>query len=251
MNICDINCDLGEGGDEASLVQDARLMAFISRCNIACGGHAGTDETMQTSLINAKKAGIKVGAHPSYPDKANFGRRSLWPDIQVQDLLHSLRGQITRLTELAAEQHMRLSHIKLHGALYNDAEKHVFLAEAIVECFCRHFPTLEVLGLADGAMRQVCQQRSVSFLKEGFMDRAYLSNGQLVPRAVSGAVYEHSNTIVHQALQLARGLPVQSYDGVALHLQVDSICLHGDQPNALMTAQAVSEAFREHNINVK
>jgi len=250
MNVCDINCDLGEGEDAASLGQDARLMAFISRCNIACGGHAGTDETMEVSLINAKKAGIKVGAHPSYPDKAHFGRRSLWPDIQINELLHSLTFQVSRLTELAAEQDIRLSHIKLHGALYNDAEQHFLLADAIVECFRQHFPTLRVLGLADGAMRQVCEQKHVPFLKEGFMDRAYLSNGHLVPRALSGAVHKDPAIIVQQALQLAQGLPLQSYDGLALHLEVDSICLHGDHPTALNTAQAVAKAFREHSINI-
>ncbi|WP_299596239.1 5-oxoprolinase subunit PxpA [uncultured Microbulbifer sp.] len=237
----DINCDLGEGSDDADCARDARLMQFISRCNIACGGHAGNARTMALSLQNARKNGIAAGAHPGYPDPENFGRTSL--AMSRQDLLASLRDQIHALQKLAAEEQVALSHIKLHGALYNDAESDEGLAEALVQMIAREFPELEILALANAALERAAFKYRHPVLREGFMDRRYLNDHQLSPRNLPGAVIHDFEQCRKQVLALARGEPFLSINGEPLQFSVDTLCLHGDNPHAESIAQQLQQAL--------
>ena len=244
----DINCDLGEGSSEADCARDARLMRYISRCNIACGGHAGNATTMALSLQNAREAGVAAGAHPGYPDRENFGRTSL--AIPRQDLLCAVRDQIHALQQLAVSEKVPLTHIKLHGALYNDAEASSELAEDLVQLIAREFPDLRILALANAALERAARKYRHPALREGFMDRRYLNDHQLSPRSMPGAVIEDFSQCLQQVLALANGKPFLSVDNKPLQFSVDSICLHGDNPRAEAIADRLEQALLREGISV-
>jgi UPF0271 protein len=241
----DINCDLGEGQSMASCAQDTLLMPYISRCNIACGAHAGNRLTMQKTLRNARSNGLICGAHPGYADKTNFGRTSL--SISISELIESLVAQISELQQQANELAINLSHVKLHGALYNDAEKSPVLASRICQMLASLFPDLTVLGLPQGAMQSAAQQNGLLFLREGFMDRAYLGSGQLAPRSQAGSVYENTEQCIAQVIALLNGDEFVTFDNQPLRLQVDSICLHGDSKIAVDLASRLKTHLNEQN----
>ena len=241
----DINCDLGEGQSLASCAKDALIMPYISRCNIACGAHAGNRLTMQTTLRNARSHGLVCGAHPGYADKANFGRTSL--SISIPELVESLVLQVSELQQQANELAVNLSHIKLHGALYNDAEKSPELASEICQMLASIFPHLMVLGLPQGAMQSAAQQHDLVFLREGFMDRAYLASGHLAARSQAGSVFENSEQCIAQVMSLLNGDAFITFDNKPLKLQVDSICLHGDSKIAVDLARRLKTHLNEQN----
>lgn len=242
----DINCDLGEGTTTADCANDALLMQFISRCNIACGGHAGNDATMALSIRNALEHNLAIGAHPGYPDPENFGRVSLPSTTPAQrsTLLDSIATQIDTLAGIAAECGAALEHIKLHGALYNDAERDQQLADTLVTMLHREFPRLTLLGLANAAMENAARDLHHPFLREGFMDRRYLNDHQLSPRTMPGAVIEELDHCLDQVMALAKGTPFHSIQGAPLQFSVHSICLHGDTPGAARIARNISQALQ-------
>ncbi len=244
----DINCDLGEGDTEKACKEDARLMPYITRCNIACGQHAGNTKTMLSTLKNAAANHILVGAHPSYPDRTNFGRISM--RMQRKALEDCLIQQIDTLQAQAKKQAMTLSHIKLHGALYNDTEQRAEQALWVAECIKTHYPSLSVLGLAGGYLEAACQKQGLAFIREGFMDRRYTCSGQLTPRSQTGAMIDHIEQSIEQAINLASGQPVISDRSTALLLDIDSICLHGDNSNAVPIAKALSAALKEKGMGI-
>lgn len=244
----DINCDLGEFEAVEAIQKDHQLMNYISRANIACGGHAGSDATMKSMLQAAKSSTIFVGAHPSYPDKANFGRQSMNCSFEV--LSSHLRRQIDTLLSIAEGEGVQLAHIKCHGALYNDLEKDESLANQIAELFAVHYPELSLLGLTGAELAKACNKTGQRFLQEGFMDRAYLANGQLTPRSQPGAVIEDVSLAIEQAIKLAKGECIHSIDGQPLMLKVDSICLHGDNAQVLAIARRLLTELHARQIQV-
>lgn len=246
LKTIDINCDLGEGNDELDCQKDHRLMHFISRCNIACGGHAGNRLTMTKSLTNAKALSLKIGAHPGYPDRENFGRVSM--AISIDKLKESLYSQIQTLKTLADSLKVNLTHIKFHGALYNDIERDDRLAKQMVEFCKQQFPSMSLLGLAEGNLKTHCQLQGVPFIAEGFMDRRYLSTGKLSPRSVENSIIDNCDEVIKQALALATGDSFTTLENASISLLVDSICLHGDNPNAVKIAESLARAFASHRI---
>ncbi|MFC6634536.1 5-oxoprolinase subunit PxpA [Microbulbifer taiwanensis] len=249
MHKIDINCDLGEGRTAIDCERDAQIMPYISRCNIACGGHAGNDITMRLSLANAQKDRLIIGAHPGYPDPENFGRRSL--PMEAGQLLESIDQQVMKLQSFAADTGASLDHIKLHGALYNDAESDRDLAEQITEHIIANYSSLKIMGLANGEMEAAASKRGHPFIREGFMDRRYLNDRQLAPRTLDGSVITDLAPCLEQALCLAKGLPFVSYYGNPLQFSVDSICLHGDNPNAPAIAQQLLQHMKRHGVAVR
>ncbi len=242
----DINCDLGEGINEFDYEKDQRLMQYISSCNIACGGHAGNALTMNRSLANAKAAAINIGAHPGYPDKTNFGRVSM--SITVDKLKESLYSQIQTLLAHAEKIQAQITYIKFHGALYNDIESDDGLAEELVKFCQQHFPSMSLLGLAEGQLKKFCQHFGVQFIAEGFMDRRYLANSKLSSRSLENSVISDKQIAIEQAIALSLGRPFLTLDNSSLTLSVDSICLHGDNPNAEETAKALVKSLESHGI---
>ena len=247
MHTIDINCDLGEGETAEDCARDARIMPYLSRCNIACGGHAGNATTMALSLENARKAGIAAGAHPGYPDRENFGRIS--PALSRESLLSSVGEQIYTLQKYAAAAQVELTHIKLHGALYNDAEADTGLAEDLLRLISREFANLKVLVLANAAMERAARKYRHPLLREGFMDRRYLDYNQLSPRSMSGSVIQDFEQCLAQAVALTTGKSFLSIDGRPLQFSVDSICLHGDNPEAESIAQSLQQELLRAGIH--
>ena len=242
MSHIDINADLGEGGPA-----DAELMAIVSSCNIACGGHAGDSESMAAVLMLAKEHGVAAGAHPSYPDREGFGRRAHF--LNGSELRASLSKQVHDLAELSTEAGMKLRHLKPHGALYHDANNDPELAEMIAVLAAESGLTL--VGPPEGELSAAAVSLGVGYVAEGFADRAYDVHGRLVPRGQPGAVFERPEQAVEQALSLALNRTTRSSSGEEVCLQVDTLCLHGDTPDAVALATAVRSALVNHGVAIR
>lgn len=245
----DLNCDLGEYDTPEALARDRMIMAQISSANIACGGHAGNDRTMEMMLEWSKTAGVAAGAHPSYPDRENFGRTSM--NMADNDLVATLMEQIEALKAHAKKQGVTLMHVKPHGQLYNDAADSAPLARLISEAIKRTLPNAAYVGLAGSEMEIAAGEADQHFIAEGFADRRYDVRGRLVSRKETGAILESEAERVAQALSLARGEPIHSKEGVLIDLDVDSICLHSDSDGALASARDIRAALDAAGISVK
>ncbi|WP_226648812.1 5-oxoprolinase subunit PxpA [Microbulbifer variabilis] len=244
----DINCDLGEGFDLTSCERDAQIMPFISRCNIACGGHAGNLDIMRRSIHNAQQHNLKIGAHPSYPDRENFGRKSV--TISQNQLIDSLYTQLEQLQVLANEAGTQLDHLKLHGALYNDAEADQLIARRIIALLSQEYPSLKIIGLANGAMEAASAENNRIFYREGFMDRQYLNEEKLAPRDLPGSVLNNIDHCLERAVALAKGTGITSYHGRQLKFSVDTICLHSDSPAAVHIAEKLVNHLQLHGLSI-
>lgn len=230
----EINADLGEHEDEGAT--DALLMPWIQRANIACGGHAGTPHSMRLALRIAKRHGVRVGAHPSYPDRAGFGRQET--NLPLSGVIAAFDSQVRALQALAAEEGLRLDHVKPHGALYNRAARDPEVAAAIVAAIRAIDPELALLGLAGSAMQDAAATQGIRFIAEAFIDRAYEPDGLLRPRSLPGAVLDLPAARA-QAAGLRRG-EVTCSDGSRRAVRADSFCVHGDgrEAAALLAALA-------------
>ena len=231
----ELNADIGEGCD------DAGLMPFLDRVSVASGGHAGNAASMTAALRLAAEYGVAVGAHPSYPDRAHFGRRAL--AASADEIVVWVTQQTETLAEQAARLGMRLAHVKPHGALYNVAAQDITVAQAIARAAAAFDPSLLLLGLSGSQFIAAGQSAGLAVLNEAFADRRYQANGQLVSRETRGALLTDPDMAARQALALARGEPVATLDGEPLRIRADTICLHGDTPNALNIARAVHAAL--------
>jgi 5-oxoprolinase (ATP-hydrolysing) subunit A len=244
----DLNADLGEFDDPQALARDRAIMAQISSANIACGGHAGNDTTMIQMLEASAAADVAAGAHPSYPDRENFGRTSM--KMADDALVATLTEQILALKRHADARDIALTHVKPHGQLYNDAADDPHLAALIAEVIKASLPGAAYVGLAGSDMAMAAGDAGLTFIAEGFADRRYDARGRLVSRKEAGAVLESEAERVEQALDLARGDPIHSKEGSLIDLDVDSICLHSDSDGALASAREIRAALDKAGINV-
>lgn len=245
----DINCDLGEGETQSDCENDALLMPFISRCNIACGGHAGNQLTMDVTIKNAIRHKLLIGAHPGYPDFDNFGRISM--EISFESLKISLSKQIHQLNRTANKSHIKLDHIKFHGALYNDIENNPLLAENIANFVLEQYPTLSVVCLANGLLMEKCLERDLSIIQEAFIDRRYLKNKKLSPRIMGGSVIKIQELAIEQALLLAYQKPIETLDKQWIIVKADTLCLHSDNLNSLEIASNLHKALIQHELKTR
>ncbi|WP_434143727.1 5-oxoprolinase subunit PxpA [Photobacterium leiognathi] len=240
-----LNCDMGESFGAWTMGDDASVMPWINMANIACGFHASNPNVMATTVALALQHNVMIGAHPGYQDKEGFGRRHI--PHTVDEIRHSIAYQVGALDALCVLHEAQVSYVKPHGALYNDMMKNPALFEAIVLTvsklnFSRPHPlSLIVLSRASNdAYIQIAQQYGVNLLFEAFADRAYTSEGFLVPRTEPNAVHNHPDLIKAQVLQLAQG-KVKTHCGKLLSLTVDTICVHGDNPESIATIKALSQ----------
>ena len=229
-----LNCDMGESFGAWTMGNDELAMPLIDQANLACGYHAGDPLTMQRSVALAVRHGVRIGAHPAYPDLQGFGRRHLAcsPDEVRAQVLYQL-GALDAFCRAAGTE---LAYVKPHGALYNDLVRDDALLAAVLDACAGYRPGLPlmVLALADnGRERRLAEAAGVPLLFEAFADRAYQSDGQLAPRRLAGAVHHDPARILDQALAIARGEPFADLDGKPLRLRADSLCVHGDNPDAL------------------
>ena len=243
----DLNADLGE--DPAEEARDKALMQHISSCNIACGGHAGDDGSMARMLRAAQEAGVATGAHPSYPDRKNFGRKT--SAMPLPALIDSLIAQVTRLEAVASREGVRLSHIKPHGALYNDLADQPAMSDAVAMALHRAFPHLALVGLAHGAFEQAARGAGARFVAEGFVDRGYTSARRLIPRSQPGALIADDEARAAQALAIATGEALKAGDGSLIHVIAQSLCIHSDSPGAEQTALRIAEVMASKGIKIK
>ena len=234
MNRILLNCDMGESFGAWQMGDDAHAMPLVDQANLACGFHAGDPLTIQRSVALAVRHGVSIGAHPAYPDLQGFGRRHLACSAEeVQALVLYQLGALDAFCRAAGTQ---LAYVKPHGALYNDLLRSDELFEAVLAACARYRPGLPlmVLALADNRREQrLAAALGVPLLFEAFADRAYQADGQLLPRSQAGAVYQHSEQILAQALALATGQAFADIHGQALQLHADSLCVHGDNPQSL------------------
>jgi UPF0271 protein len=245
----DLNADLGEASDDAGVAIERALLGLVTSAHIACGGHAGDEESMRVIVQAALDAGVRVGAHPSYPDRAGFGRRPM--EMAASDLAASLAAQISALIDVAASLGAEVCSVKPHGALYGEVGGNASTFDALAGVLVALCDPGTSLVLPAGAPAVAWAGRAgIVVLEEGFADRAYTVGGGLVARQEPGSVYSEPTRAVAQALGLAERGTVVAADGTMLTLAVDSLCLHGDSPNALAMARAVRDALAAAGIAV-
>lgn len=231
----ELNADVGEGYDDAS------LMSYLARVSIACGGHAGDGLSMAAALQLAADHGVTVGAHPSYPDPAHFGRRVM--AATAAEITAWVTRQIETLAEQSARLGLRLMHVKPHGALYSVAARDPEVAAAIARAVADFDARLALVGRAGSVLISEGIRAGLPVLNEAFADRRYRSTGDLVSRETAGALITDPEDAASQALKIARGEPFTAHDGGMLRLRADTICLHSDTSNALIIAQAIHAAL--------
>jgi UPF0271 protein len=245
----DLNCDMGEG-----MPTDHAIYPFISSANIACGGHAGDADTMRRSVEQALQYGVAVGAHPSYPDRAGFGRTdTLGPQPGVPELaglLASLERQVAVLQSICQEMGTRLHHVKAHGALYNRAARDPSVSAIVCKAVATVDPNLIIYGLSGSQMRLAAEAAGLRFINEVFADRTYQPDGSLTPRPEPFALIHDPATMLNQVLTMLRRHQVRTVNGVSIPISPGTICLHGDGDNAVKFASIIRGALQQHEIAV-
>jgi len=244
----DLNADLGETVDGMPTADDEAMFAVVSSANVACGGHAGDAASMRVSVERAARFGVAVGAHPSYDDRANFGR--VWRDPAPDDLRASIAAQLDALAAAGAD----LRYVKPHGALYHavidDASQAAAVVAAVADLSARLGRALPVLGLA-GAIAEAAAAAGLPFVREAFLDRGYTAHGQLVPRGEPGALVDDPARVAERALRLVREGEVVAVDGTRIAVDAASLCLHGDTPSAVAMARVVRGTLDAAGIEVR
>lgn len=244
MGAIDLNADMGEYADDAQRDTEKALMALITSCSIACGGHAGTAQTMCATARLAKQHDVRTGAHPSYPDREGFGRRAV--TLSAEELRLSLTLQVEALKGVLALETLSLSHVKAHGALYNDAAQDITLARIVASVSMG----TTLVGPADSALEAAAKEAGIAFAAEGFVDRLYLASGALSPRNEPGAVLADIDARAAQGLAIAKGEKIKARDG-DLIVRADTLCIHSDSPGAVKTAEAVRKALDDAGITIR
>ncbi len=248
----DLNADLGESFGAWTLGNDLEVLKWVTSANVACGFHAGDPLTLYRTLEAAKKAGVAVGAHPGTPDKVGFGRRAL--ECSFEEVYTDVLYQLGALAGMARAQGMALSHIKAHGALYHMAATQPETARAIAQAtfdFDPHLPLVVMAGTPiENHAETAALKRGLSVRREGFPERAYLANGTIAPRSMKDSSLHDPLEVVARALEMVQHGFVTTLEGGTVPLLVDTLCIHGDNPNAPQIAKAVREALEGAGIRV-
>jgi 5-oxoprolinase (ATP-hydrolysing) subunit A len=243
----DLNSDVGESFGRWTLGDDAGVLASVSSANVACGFHAGDPVTIQRTIELAKAQGVAVGAHPSYPDLAGFGRRSM--RISGAEIEAAVMYQIAAVAGFARALGVRLAHVKPHGALYNDAAANRPLADAIASAV-RRSGVEKLVGLSASSLVDAAKHAGLRAVREAFCDRAYEPDGTLRDRSLPGAVITDPEAAAEQAVSIAlRGRAV-AYGGDEIGVNADTLCIHGDTPDAARIAAAVRSALQAAGVAV-
>lgn len=244
----DLNTDAGEGFGAWTLGDDEALLQIVSSANVACGFHAGDPDVMRRICALAVQHGVAVGAQVSYRDLAGFGRRYL--AVPGPSLTNDLLYQLGALDGMCRPAGTRVRYVKAHGALYNQAGHDPEHAAAIVAAVRLYDPTLPVLCAPDGELARQAAEAGLRVVREGFADRGYTADGQLVPRGQPGALVTDPATAADRAVAIVTGGSVRSVPGGDVPLMIDSLCIHGDTPGAVRIAAAVRSALRQAGVRV-
>jgi len=242
----DLNCDMGELPEAIADGTQEALMRSITSVNIACGGHAGDEQTMRTTIEQALRRKVAIGAHPGYPDRDNFGRLDL--KLPLGETAASVFDQVLALAEVAERCGARVTHVKPHGALYNQAVRNRELAEAIAEGVARWSRSVVLVGLAGSTMLEVFREAGFAVASEAFADRRYEPDGTLRSRKCEDALIRNPEEAAWQALGIAEQGVVIASDGSEVAVDAQTICIHGDTPGAPEIAAAVEGTLRQAGV---
>lgn len=238
-----INCDLGEGGEF-----DEKLMPLISACNIACGGHAGNLETMHRTVRLALENNVEIGAHPSYPDRANFGRNHM--KMTAEELKLSIEGQVLSLKQIVESEGGKLSHVKLHGALYNDAAKDRNISKVVMRSLEDLGDDFRLFVPVNSQLGELALGRFELYY-EAFADRNYEKNYGLVPRSKSHAIIEDRKMVFQHVRSIYNENKILLQNGEFLEAQANTFCVHSDTPSAVEILQYLQRKLAAENIYIK
>lgn len=235
QKMMDINCDLGEG-----LENDEQLMPLLDSCNIACGGHAGDESSIRKTIRLAKKYLVKIGAHPSYPDRENFGRKKL--EISLSDLEDSITAQLKFFEKICEEEQAIFHHIKPHGALYNEATINPEIAGLLIQVMS-NFPGVRLYAPPNSVIERLALENNIPIITEAFADRSYNSNLTLVSRSHSKALLTDPKEVLdHVQLMVSYG-KVKTIDGELVPIKAETLCIHGDNPSAVEILKTIRANF--------
>ena len=247
----DLNCDMGESFGVYSLGMDDQVMPYISSANIACGWHAGDPLVMKQTINLAVSAGVGCGAHPGYPDRMGFGRRAM--AVSAEELYCYLVYQIGAISAFCNAAGVPLRHVKPHGSLYLTAVEDEKTADAVARAIVDVNPALIYVALAGrkgGMMARIGRGHGLKLAYEGFPDRAYTPEGTLVPRSQPGAVIHDPQEVMRRAVCMATQGCIQAVNGDMIELQVDTLCVHGDNPKAALAVRGIRQALTDAQVRV-
>lgn len=248
MVAVDLNCDCGEGFGPYTMGEDRAMLDIVTSCNVACGFHAGDPDIMAATFTMALERGVAVGAHPGFADRAGFGRRAL--PVTEAEAERLVAYQIGAATALAAQAGHRLTHVKPHGALSNLAMRDAGLAAAIARASRAVDPALAFLAVAGTELERAGETAGLRTVREIYADRGYTDEGHLAPRSAEGAVLHDCAEAASRAARMVEDGAVTSLGGRRVPIGIDSICVHGDTPGALVMARAVREALEAAGVEI-
>ncbi len=248
MTTIDLNCDLGESFGAYRMGDDAGVLPYVTSANVACGAHAGDPSVMRRTVAAALEHGVAIGAHPGLPDLAGFGRREM--RISPQEAYDLVLYQVGALAAFAAAAGTALRHVKPHGALYNMSCADDALAEPIARAVRDLDARLVLFGLPGSALQRAAEAAGVPFAREAFADRAYAPDGSLVPRGTPSAVIDDPEDAVRRAVLIATEGRVATAEGGELRLAADTLCVHGDRPDAGLFARMLREGLERGGVRV-
>ncbi|OQP86494.1 hypothetical protein BTR14_10800 [Rhizobium rhizosphaerae] len=249
MMAIDLNSDLGESYGAWTMGDDGAMLSIVSSANIACGFHAGDPQGILRTVQAAVQKGVAIGAHVSYPDRVGFGRRDM--EVGHAALVADVIYQIGALKGLATAAGGTVSYVKPHGALYNRIAADAVQARAVIEAILAVDPTLTLMGLAQAPILAQARAAGLATVAEAFADRAYLPTGHLVSRREPGAVLEDADLIAARMVQLVREGTLTAIDGSTIQLDAQSICVHGDNPEAVAIARTIRTRFEAEGLAIR
>jgi UPF0271 protein len=245
----DLNSDVGELPERIADGTQDEVMRLVTSVNVSCGAHAGDEATLLATLESAKRLGLAVGAHPSYPDRAGFGRtRMAIPPIELS---RQIRTQLSYLAELASKAGVTLSHVKPHGALYNVAAVDEAIADAVATAVKRFDSSLLLVGLASSPGLEIFRSSGLRVAGEAFIDRRYDDQAHLRPRKLADALITDTAEALEQARSIVRDGRVRAHDGSWVSIQAQTLCIHSDTPGAQHLARTVREGLESDGIRIE
>lgn len=238
----DINCDLGEGFGQYNMLNDEKILPYVTSINVACGFHAGDPLIMQRTVRLAIQHGVKIGAHPSYPDLQGFGRREM--NLSPEEIYAMVLYQIGALQAFVTAQGGTLHHVKPHGALYNQSANNEALAGAIISAIKDFNPQLILYCLSGSLMAKMAMQAGLTVYHEVFADRHYNEDGTLVRRNHSNALIKNEGEMLAHVARMMENQTVLTVGRKLIDVKADTLCIHGDGEHALAFAQKIAELKR-------
>jgi len=243
MKTIDINCDLGEGIENEEL-----LMPYVSSCNIACGGHYGDENTIRKTIELALINKVKIGAHPSFPDTENFGRKII--DISFEDLKESIKSQLNLMMEQLDVYQMKLHHIKAHGALYNLIAKDTETANVYLDAIEEYAKNSYLFVPYNSVIEKLAKERNFKVKYEAFADRSYKNDLSLVERANEKALLTDSKSVFNHVMHMIQNNAVRTIENTEVPIVVDTFCIHGDNKNAFIILNELTSLLKRQNIKI-